>query len=391
MSALAVTRTLVEKDGKGFLEFRVAEGAIPAESALKDDEVLVSIEAAPINPSDIGPLFIPSQGGIGRFGGALASADSNGRTTTALPVADKSFKAMKKAHGRPGRVGNEGAGRVVAAGKGEKAQSLKGKLVAVMGAGGTYAQYGVVNVDNCLEHFDGTTAEDAASSFVNPLTALGMTKTMRGEGHTGIVHTAAASQLGQMLVKICLADGIPLVNVVRRQEQVDLLKSLGAQHIVNTSSASYQADLVEALSATGATIAFDATGGGTLGFEILKSMETAAVRRGVPMSPYGSTAFKKLYIYGGLNAGEPLTLYPHAGMGGFSWSVAGFLLGTGHSAITEDSKQRVAREIKTTFATTYARRLSLEQMLDVATMAEYQKQASNSKALVTPQVVSSKL
>lgn len=391
MSALAVTRTLVETNGKGFLEFNVAESAIPDESTLKDDEVLVAIEAAPINPSDIGPLFMPSHGGIGRFDGAVVSTDAKGRVSTALPVPEKSFKAMKKAHGRPGRVGNEGAGHVVAAGKGAKAQSLKGKLVAVMGAGGTYAQYAKVNVVNCLEHLDGTTAEDAASSFVNPLTALGMTETMRGEGHTGIVHTAAASQLGQMLVKICLADGIPLVNVVRRQEQVDLLKSLGAQYVVNTSSDSFAKDLVEALSATGATIAFDATGGGTLGFEIVKAMETAAVRRGVAMSPYGSTAFKKLYIYGGLNAGEPLTLYPHAGMGGFSWSIAGFLLGTGFAVITEDNKQRVAREIKTTFATAYARRLSLEQMLDVAAMAEYQKQASNSKALVTPQIVSSKL
>lgn len=391
MTALSVTRTLVEKDGKGFLEFNVGESAVPAESALKDNQVLVAVEAAPINPSDIGPLFMPSQGGIGRFGGAVVSFDAKGRATTALPVAEKSFNAMKKAHGRASRVGNEGAGRVVAAGKGAKAQSLKGKLVAIMGAGGTYAQYAVVDVANCLEHLEGTTAEEAASSFVNPLTALGMTETMRKEGHTGIVHTAAASQLGQMLVKICLADGIPLVNIVRRQEQVDLLKSLGAQHVVSTSSDSYAKDLVEALSATGASIAFDATGGGTLGFEIIKSMETAAVRKGVAMSPYGSTTFKKLYIYGGLNAGEPLTLYPHAGMGGFSWSIAGFLLGTGFATITEDNKQRVAREIKTTFATTYARRLSLEQMLDVAAMTDYQKQASNSKSLVTPQITSSKL
>merc|ERR550525_836224 len=203
---------------------------------------------------------------------------------------------------------------------------------------------------------------------------------MRAEGHSGIVHTAAASQLGQMLVKICLADGIPLVNIVRRQEQVDLLKSIGAQFVVNTSAKNYEKDLVDALAVSGATIAFDATGGGTLGFEIIKAMEAAALRKGSGMTGYGSSTFKKLYIYGGLNAGEPLLLRPHAGMGGFSWSVAGFLLDTRH--ITEEDKQRVAREIKTPFATTYSRRLSLEQMLDVSMMREYQAQASNNKVLI---------
>jgi NADPH:quinone reductase-like Zn-dependent oxidoreductase len=233
---------------------------------------------------------------------------------------------------------------------------------------------------------EGTTAEDAASSFVNPLTALGMVKTMRAEGHTGIVHTAAASQLGQMLVKICLADRIPLVNVVRRPQQADLLKSIGAEYVVISSAKTYEKDLVDAVATSGATIAFDATGGGTLGFEIIKAMETAAVRRGSGMTGYGSSTYKKLYIYGGLNAAEPLTLRPHAGMGGFSWSVAGFLLGSNAAVITAEDKQRVAREIKTTFATTYSRRLSLEQMLDVATMKEYQAQSSNNKALVTPHV-----
>ncbi len=212
-------------------------------------------------------------------------------------------------------------------------------------------------------HHDTTTAVEAASSFVNPLTALGMVKTMKAEKHTGIVHTAAASQLGQMLLKICKADGIPLVNIVRRQEQVSLLKSLGAEHVVNTSSPTYDTDLVEALVATGATIAFDALGGGSVGFDILKGMETAATLKGGSRSSYGSTTFKKLYIYGGLNASEPLLLKPHAGMGGFSWAVAGFLLGVGDAAILQEDRQRVANEIKTTFSTTYAYHLSLESML----------------------------
>jgi NADPH2:quinone reductase len=242
-----------------------------------------------------------------------------------------------------------------------------------------------------LPHDEGTTSEEAASSFVNPLTALGMVKTMRGEGHTAIVHTAAASQLGQMLVKICKADGIPLVNIVRRPAQVALLKECGAEYIVDTSAKTYAQDLLDAIAATGATIAFDATGGGTLGFEIIKAMETAATRKGGTANNYGSDVFKKLYVYGGLNAGEPLQLRPHAGMGGFSWAVQGFLMGSGFAKIEEQDMRRVAREIKTTFATGYSQRLSLEEMLDVQTMKQYQAQSSNNKALVTPFKAASKL
>lgn len=260
--------------------------------------MLVAIEAAPINPSDIGPIFMPSHGGIGRFGGALSSADDAGRVVTALPVPDRAFAGMKgtKIVGRASRLGNEGAGLVIGAGKGAHAQSLMGKMVAAMGMGGSYSQHAVVNVAQTIAHNEGTTAEEAASSFVNPLTALGMTKTMKAENHTGIVHTAAASQLGQMLVKICLADGIPLVNVVRRQEQVDLLKSIGAEYVVNSSADTYQKDLTDAMAATGATICFDATGGGTLGFEIVKAMETAAMRGPGAKNGYGSSTFKKVRI-----------------------------------------------------------------------------------------------
>lgn len=386
MSSLCVTRTFVEQDGKGFLQFNVAERPIPKEVDLKDDEVLIAIEAAPINPSDIGPLFAPSYGGIGKFDGTITAVDAAGRISTSLPLPEKTTKSLPRdAFGKARRVGNEGAGRVIGAGKGVRAQSLKGKLVATCPTGGSYAQHSVVNVAQCMEHLEGTTAEEAASSWVNPLTALAMVKTMKLEGHTGIVHTAAASQLGQMLVKICLADAIPLVNVVRRQEQADLLKAMGAKFVVNTSAKTYEKDLVDAMAASGATIAFDATGGGSLGFEIIKAMETAAVRKGAANNPYGSSTFKKLYIYGGLNAGQPLTLRPHAGMGGFSWSVAGFLP---HGLSTEVEFQRVAREIKTTFATTYSQHLSLEQMLDVAMMKEYQLQSSNNKTLITPQASS---
>jgi len=392
MSSLSVSRRIVERDGKGVLEFSITRATAPSESNLKADQVLVAIEAAPINPSDIGPLFAPSYGGIGRFDGTTSSIDAAGHAVTALPIPDKTFRSVPASMiGKHTRVGNEGAGRVIGAGKGARAQSLKGKLVACMGMGGSYGQHAVVNVRQCMEHMEGTSAEEAASSWVNPLTALGMVKTMKVEGHTGIVHTAAASQLGQMLVKICLADNVPLVNVVRRQEQADLLKSIGANYVVNTSAKSYQTDLVDAMMASGSTIAFDATGGGALGFEILKAMEIAAVRRGSSRTSYGSTTFKKLYIYGGLNAGEPLILRPHDGLGGFAWSVAGFLLGQGTARITEEDKQRVAREIKTTFATYYSQRLTLDQMLDVNVMKEYQAKSSNKKVLITPQASASQL
>jgi NADPH2:quinone reductase len=252
----------VEKEGKGFLEFNIAEVPVPNEADLKDDEVIIAIEASPINPSDIGPLFAPSHGGIGKFDGNITSTDAAGRPVTALPVPDRTFAAVKGTMlGKSTQVGNEGAGRVVGAGKGARAQSLKGKLVAVMDMGGSYGQHAVATTSKCLEHLEGTTAEAAASSFVNPLTALGMVKTMHAEGHTGIVHTAAASQLGQMLVKICLKDGIPLVNVVRRQEQVDLLKSIGAEYVVSSSSENYRKELEAAMAASRSTICFDATGG----------------------------------------------------------------------------------------------------------------------------------
>ena len=393
MTTLCLTRTIEEgPDGKGWLRFRVSERALP--DSLRPHEVLIQIEAAPINPSDIGPLFTPSYGGIGRFDGVQFSRDDNGRVTTALPLPDSTWKGLKgntKVVGKAQRRGNEGAGRVIRAGSDAGAQLLVGKLVSLIGGNGTYAQHCVADARAVMVHHDGTTAAEAASSFVNPLTALGMVKTMRAEGHTGIVHTAAASQLGQMLLKICLKDNVPLVNVVRRPEQVQLLREMGAKWVVDTSSKTYEADLTSALIESRATICFDATGGGTLGFEIIRGMETAATRRGDPRNPYGSSTFKKLYIYGGLNAGQPVTLKPFA-MGGFAWSVAGFLLDINDPKdINADDKARVASEITTTFSTTYARELSLAQMLDPKAMTEYQAQKTGTKSLVRPQLLGSAL
>jgi NADPH:quinone reductase-like Zn-dependent oxidoreductase len=384
-SHLRIAKTIVEKDSKYYVQLSIVEA--PAITSLKPNQVVVRIEAAPINPSDIGPLFAPSHGGIGKFDAAVVSKDAHGRTVTLLPIPGKFPKSMI---GRSARVGNECAGRVVATGSGAEAQSMMGKLVACLGMGGAYGQQAVVNVSQIIVHHDTTSAEEAASSHINPLTALGMTKTMVAEHHKGIVHTAAASQLGQMLVKICLADNIPLVNIVRRQEQVDLLHSIGAKHVVDSSSHTFHKDLVHALVVTGATIAFDALGGGDLGFQIIKAMETAANKKGASRSNYGSTTYKKLYVYGGLNAGQPLILRPHAGMGGFSWGVAGFLMGIGAASITAADKKRVADEISTTFATNYAQRLTLESMLDPTRMKEFQAQKSNQKCLVMPNTVSAK-
>jgi D-arabinose 1-dehydrogenase-like Zn-dependent alcohol dehydrogenase len=247
-------------------------------------------EAAPINPSDIGPLFAPSYGGIGRFGGVDVSTDAAGRCVTALPIPERTWAKLQgsKIVGRATRVGNEGAGIVVAAGAGSAAQALLGTLVACLGTRASYGQHAVCKVAMCMAHAADTSAEEAASSWVNPLTALGMVKTMRAENHTGIVHTAAASQLGQMLVKICKKDGIPLVNVVRRPAQVALLKSIGAEYVVDSSAESYERDLTAAMAASGSTICFDALGGGSTGFEIIKAMESAAMQRAGKATNYGS-------------------------------------------------------------------------------------------------------
>ena len=380
-SYLKLTKTIIEQNNKGYVQFNLVEKPYISSKTLKPNQVVVQILAAPINPSDIGPLFSPSHGGIGKFDNAITTSDSNGRPSTSLPIPGR---YPKKLVGKAIKVGNEGSGRVIATGTSPAAQNLKGKLVAVIGGVGSYSQNVIVNVSQCMVHHNTTTPEEAASSYVNPMTSLGMVKTMHAENHTGIVHTAAASQLGQMLVKICLKDNIPLVNIVRRQEQVDLLKKLGAKYVVNTSSSTFQNDLLTALVETKATIAFDALGGGDLGFQIIKNMEKAAVKTNPATNNYGSSTFKKLYIYGGLNAGQPLVLKPHAGMGGFSWAVAGFLMGVGAATITDADKIRVANEITTTFSTKYSQKLTLNHMLDPNRMIEYQAQKSNSKSLVVP-------
>jgi hypothetical protein len=281
-------------------------------------------------------------------------------------------------------VGNEGAGTVVAAGSSSAAQALVGKTVGIAG-GAMYSQYRAVDASACLVLPEGATAKDGASSFVNPLTALGMLETLRREGHSALVHTAAASNLGQMLVKLCIADGVPLVNIVRKPDQEELLRSLGAVHVCNSESPSFSTDLVEALKATSATIAFDATGGGTLASQILSGMEQAANATATEYSRYGSSVHKQVYIYGGLDT-HPTTLTRDFGM---AWGVGGWLLTPFLQSAGAETigrlRARVAAELTTTFASSYTREVSLAGMLKPDAFHAYVKRATGEKFLVTPQ------
>jgi NADPH2:quinone reductase len=280
-------------------------------------------------------------------------------------------------------VGNEGAGTVIAAGSGAAAQALLGKTVAALG-GAMYSQYRTVKVGLCLPLPPGTSAAEGASCFVNPLTALGMTETMRREGHKALVHTAAASNLGQMLNRICRADGIALVNIVRKPEQEALLREQGAVHVVSTASPRFVAELIEALVATGATLAFDAIGGGKLAGQILGAMEAALNRSAKEYSRYGSTTHKQVYLYGGLDTG-PTEFSRNFGM---TWGMGGWLLFPFLQKVgparAQELKSRVAAELKTTFASHYSQRLSMAEALRLDNIAVYNKRATGEKFLINP-------
>lgn len=364
-------RSMVTDDGAVTLAMNRVDLPLP-----EADEVVVRIEAAPINPSDLGMLFA---------GADIESIETAGNVD--LPAARAAIPGgVAGLGGRLGLsmpVGNEGGGTVVATGESAAARALAGKVVGFL-SGSTYAQYRTVNVASCLPMHNGTRADDAAACFVNPLTALGMVETMRLEGHSGLVHTVGASNLGLMLNRICLADDVPLVNIVRRAEHVELLRVQGAHHVVDSSAATFFADLVDALRVTGATIAFDAIGGGELASTLLAAMEKVA-SEGDVFSRYGSDTHKQIYIYGGLDR-RPTTLNRSFGM---SWSVGGWLLTPFLGRIGQNGanrlRARVADEITTTFASTYGMRLSLAQTVDPVHVRRYARMATGEKALVTPQ------
>jgi NADPH:quinone reductase len=358
----------------GALELSLVEVPTPQPGA---DEVIVRMQAAPINPSDLGLLL----GGT-TLDAATARGSGSGATISA-PIPPVSLRAMKARFDQSMAVGNEGAGVVVAAGSSDAAQALLGCVVAVVG-GSMYTQYRCMAASMCFAQPDGVTAHQAASSFVNPLTALGMTETMRMEGHTALVHTAAASNLGQMLNRVCLADGIPLVNIVRSAAQVALLRAQGAVHVIDSSAPIFMTELVEALTVTGATIAFDAIGGGALASNILTAMEAAASANATEYSRYGSNTFKQVYIYGTLDR-SPTELNRSFG---FVWSVAGWLLTPFLSKLGRDGimrlRTRVANEITTTFASHYTATISLADTLNLDTARAYSRMTTGEKYLIDP-------
>jgi NADPH:quinone reductase len=364
-------RTLVTPEQT--VELSLAQVPVPVP---QPHQVVIRIEAAPVNPSDLGLLFA---------GADLAQVTASGppdRPVITAPLPPAAARAAAARLGQSLPAGNEGAGTVVAAGDADQAQALLGKVVAVAG-GSMYAQYRSVAAGACLELPPGATAADGAASFVNPMTVLGMLDTMRAEGHTSLVHTAAASNLGQMLNRACIEEKVPLVSIVRSPEQAALLTAAGAEWVCDSSQPSFTGDLTAALTATGATIAFDAIGGGTLASRILTAMEAAA-SAGAEFSRYGSTVHKQLYIYGGLDRG-PTELTRGFGMawGVGGWLLTPFLVKAGPARVAE-LRQRVADGLTTTFASTFTDQVSLAGALTPAAIAVYGRQATGQKYLITP-------
>lgn len=366
-------RSMVREDNT--LELSLVEIEMPEPGP---DEVIVQVEATPLNPSDLALLLGPAD---------ISTLQVDGSTQRPVVTADIPVKFMQMVSARLGQslpVGNEGAGTVIAAGSSDAAQALLGKTVGMTG-GEMYARYRCIKAMMCLELPEGTSATDGASCFVNPMTALGMVETMRAEGHTALVHTAAASNLGQMLNRHCIEEEIDLVNIVRKPEQEKTLRDLGAKYVCNSSSDSFFKDLTNALISTGATLAFDATGGGKLATIILSCMETAAARKMTEYNRYGSEVFKQVYVYGFLDR-SPTTLSINYG---FSWGMGGWLLThflqkAGIPKMLE-MRARVAAGLKTTFTSHYSREITLSEALSVETIAEYARQATGEKFLIKPQ------
>ncbi|MBR0739599.1 zinc-binding dehydrogenase [Bradyrhizobium liaoningense] len=365
-------RSLIKKSGE--LEISLLDVPTPEPAA---DEVVVRVEAAPINPSDLGLLI-----GAADMSTAKASGTKEAPVITAK-VPEGAMRAMAGRLDESMPVGNEGAGIVIKTGSSDAAKALMGKTVAMIG-GAMYAQYRTLKVRECLPLPAGTTPAEGASCFVNPLTALGMTETMRREGHKALVHTAAASNLGQMLNKICIKDGIALVNVVRSKEQADILHKIGAKYVVDSTAPTFLSDLTNALVETGATIAFDAIGGGKLAGDILNCMEVAINKTAKEYSRYGSNVHKQVYVYGALDI-RPIELPRGFGM---AWGVGGWLLFPFLMKIGQADgaklRQRVVDELKTTFASHYTKVVSLQETLDPANIAVYAKRATGEKFLINP-------
>jgi NADPH2:quinone reductase len=365
-------QSLVAADGELRLSLGTVNTPRPGEN-----EVLVRVEAAPINPSDLLVLLAMADVSEAVAGGSEAEP------IVTAPIPESAMPSLTARVGEVMTVGIEGSGVVVSAGQSPEAQALLGCTVGFLG-GATYGEYCLAPVRTCLPLPEAASAVEGASSFVNPLTALGMVETMRREGHAGLVHTAAASNLGQMLNRICLADDVPLVNIVRRPEQAALLRGQGAVHVCDSSETTFEDDLVAALQDTGATLAFDAVGGGRLAGQILNAMERAVVPPDAPYSRYGSDVHKQVYVYGVLDA-RPIELHRRFG---FAWGVGGWLLTPFLARTSQEDltrlRQRVAAELTTTFASHYTDQISLRDTLDLETLRRYARQATGQKFLVRP-------
>jgi len=361
-------RSLVTPEG--VLELRLADTPVDPPKA---DEVLVRVEASPLNPSDLGLLLGPAD--------LSTLAQKDGVNTAKVPQHFLKALAARVGHSMP--VGNEGAGEVIAAGSDPAAQALVGKRVALLG-GALYAQYRTVRAADVLPLPEGATSADGASCFVNPLTALSMVETMRMENHTALVHTAAASNLGQMLNRICLKDGVSLVNVVRSAEQAKILTDAGAKHGVDSTSPNFQDELTAAIAETGATLAFDAIGGGKVASQTPSAMGVAASAKAAAYSRYGSNTYKQVYIYGSLDV-RPTELARNYGLtwGLGGWLLTPFLAKLG-AAGTQRLRQRVADELKTTFASHYTAEISLAEALKPEVIRAYQAKSTGSKYLIVP-------
>jgi NADPH:quinone reductase-like Zn-dependent oxidoreductase len=365
-------RSLIKNSGE--LEISLVNVPVAEPAA---DEVVVRIEATPINPSDLGLLVGAAD---------MATAKASGTREAPIISAKVPEAAMRAMAGRLDEsmpVGNEGAGVVIKTGSSEAATALMGKTVAMIG-GAMYAQFRTIKASQCLVLPQGATPAEGASCFVNPLTSLGMVETMRREGHKALVHTAAASNLGQMLNKICLKDGIALVNIVRNPQQAEILRKIGARYVVDSTSPTFMSDLTQALVESGATLAFDAIGGGKLAGQILTAMETAAGRNAKVYSRYGSNVHKQVYIYGGLDTG-PTELNRTFGM---TWGLGGWLLAQFLQKIGPADamrlRQRVVDELRTTFASHYTKEVSLQEALQLPHFAVYAKRATGEKYLINP-------
>src|SRR6266700_7266092 len=365
-------RSLIRKSGE--LEISLVDVPTPEPGP---DEVVVRVEASPINPSDLGLLIGAADMTTGKASGTKESP------VITAKVPEGAMRAMAGRLDESMPVGNEGAGVVIKTGSSDAAKALMGKTVAMIG-GAMYAQYRCLKVSECLPLPAGITPAEGASCFVNPLTALGMTETMRREGHKALVHTAAASNLGQMLNKICIKDGIGLVNIVRSGEQAEILRKIGAKHIVDSTAPTFVDDLTNALVETSATLAFDAIGGGKLAGQILTCMEISANKTAKVYSRYGSSVHKQVYIYGSLDP-RPVELSRAFGM---AWGVGGWLLFPFLQKIGPADgaklRQRVVAELKTTFASHYTQVVSLQQALQLSNIAIYNKRATGEKFLINP-------